>query len=222
LSVLTDFYFSTGTAIWRDPGFAILERRLAAAAVDDRHRCHDLRPGGGGHLDRLAGRPARRHHVLDHDNALGVCQAEAPAQPESAILALGENRPGAERPAHLVPDDQPAEGRREDRGRPQVADPVGQRAPESLGMGRMLQDEGALEVARAVEAGREPEMPLEQRGATAEQVEQLVTCHEGAPRKQPGWRACSHPTPTGFGSGRISPDRSSSHETAAWVFLRRC
>ena len=51
-------------------------------------------------------------------------------------------------------------------GRPQVAHAVGQRAAERLGVTGMLQHERALQVARAVQAGRQPEMSFEQRGAS--------------------------------------------------------
>ena len=59
---------------------------------------------------------------------------EAAPEPEDAVLALGEDRPDAERARHLVADDQAAEGRREHGGRAQVAHAVGQRGAEDGGV----------------------------------------------------------------------------------------
>ena len=72
-------------------------------------------------------------------------------------------RAHAERAADLVADDDAAERRRQDDGRRRSADALGDRAAERLGLRRMLQHERALQVAGAVQAGGQAEMPFEQR-----------------------------------------------------------
>jgi hypothetical protein len=48
---------------------------------------------------RLARRPAGRHHVLDHQDAIVLADHEAAAQHQRAVLALGEDRAPRRAPA---------------------------------------------------------------------------------------------------------------------------
>ena len=56
----------------------------------------------------------------------------------------------------------------------------GDRAPERLGVIRVLQHERALQVAGAVQAGGQPEVPFEERPGSAEEIEQRVAFHQKA------------------------------------------
>ena len=51
------------------------------------------------------------------------------------------------------------------------------RAAERFGVRGMLQDERALQIAGAVQAGGQTEMPFEQRARLPEQIEQIVSRH---------------------------------------------
>ena len=53
----------------------------------------------------------------------------------------------------------------------ELADHGGNGRPAGLGFARVLQDEGALEIPGAVQSGREPEMPFEQRPDPAKSIE---------------------------------------------------
>ena len=57
------------------------------------------------------------------------------------------------------------------------ADALGDRPAERFGVRGMLQHERALQVAGAVQAGRQAEVPVEQGAGAAEEVEQFVACH---------------------------------------------
>jgi hypothetical protein len=51
------------------------------------------------------------------------------------------------------------------------------RAPELLGKRGVLQHERALQIAIAVQSGRQLEVPLEQRARLAEKIENLTVSH---------------------------------------------
>ena len=69
-------------------------------------------------------------------------------------------------------DDDAAERRRQHHGRLQIGDALGDRAAERFGVRRMLQDERALQVAGAVQAGGQAEVSVEQRAGFPEEIEQ--------------------------------------------------
>ena len=66
-----------------------------------------------------------------------------------------------QRPRDFLADDDAAERRRQDGRRLQVPGAVGQRRAELLGEIGILQHQRALQVALAVQPGRQPEVPLE-------------------------------------------------------------
>ncbi len=100
-------------------------------------------------------------------------RVKAAPQRELAILPLGKYRAHAERARDFMSDDEAAERRREHGGDAGRRQQPGQRAAERLGMRRMLQHERALEIAATVQAGRQPEVPLEQRARFAEQLQHV-------------------------------------------------
>ena len=156
-----------------------VEARLPAASVDDRRGADHLPARGDRHLDRLARRAARREHVFDDEHAIVAREHEPAPQREHAVLPFGEERADAERARHLMADHDAAERRRQDDGRAQRLGRDGNLAAECFGVDGMLQHERALQVAAAVQAGRQPEVPIEQGAGAAVEVEQLVACHWG-------------------------------------------
>ena len=79
--------------------------------------------------------------------------------------------PDAKRARHFVADDQAAERRREHHRRPQFAQGVAERAAKLLGMLRVLQDKGGLQVTAAMEPARQTEMSFEQGANGAKKVQ---------------------------------------------------
>ena len=128
-------------------------------------------PAASATARRLARRAAGRDDVLDDEHAIGWRQREAAAQRQRAVLTLGEHRADAERAPDFLADDDAAERRRQDDGRLQVRVRVRQRVAERVGELGILQHERALQVAVAVQPGRQPEVPFEQRAGLAEQIE---------------------------------------------------
>ena len=73
--------------------------------------------------------------------------------------------------ADLLADDDAAERRREHDLSAQIADPLGDGRAAGLGLARVLQHERALQVAWAVQAGGQPEVPFEQGADAPEEIE---------------------------------------------------
>ncbi len=93
------------------------------------------------------------------------------------LLTLREDRADAERPPHLLADDDAAERRRQHDRRLHVPGPLRQRGAQRIGKLRVLQDERALQIALAVQPGREPEMPFEERTRLPEKIENGLLIH---------------------------------------------
>ena len=115
--------------------------------------------------------------VLDDEHAIRRVEREPAPEHQRPVLALGEDRPHAERASDFLADDDAAERRREDHRRLQVARAIGQRQAERFGELRELEHQRALQIAVAVQARRQPEMPLEQRAGLPEQIEHRILIH---------------------------------------------
>jgi hypothetical protein len=90
-----------------------------------------------------------------------------------SLLPFGKDCANVKRAGDFVADDDAAEGRRENHRRCQLPDAGGNAGTAGLRFARMLQDEGALEISGAVQAGGEPEVPFEQRPDTAKQIQNV-------------------------------------------------
>ena len=131
-------------------------------------------PAAARHVHRLPRGQPRGDHVLDDEHALGGRELEPAPQGQPAVLAFGEQRPHAERARNFMADDHAAERRRQHDGRGQLAHLRLDRSAERAGGHRILQHEGALQVAAAVQAGREAEVALEQGARLPEQLQQGI------------------------------------------------
>jgi len=83
-------------------------------------------------------------------------------------------------PAHLVADDHPAHGRRDnhfDVGAQVLGNRLGQCLGQPFGPAWIHQHAGALQIFRAAEARREDEMTFEQSARSAKFSEDLVVRH---------------------------------------------
>ena len=127
--------------------------------------------------NRLARGSAGRNHVFDDEHAIGRVESEPATEDERSVLALGENRPDTERAPDFLADHDAAERRRQDDRRLHVARALGQRVSKRLGELRVLEHQRALQVAIAVQARRQPEMPLEERTGLPEQIEHAILIH---------------------------------------------
>ena len=67
-----------------------------------------------------------------------------------------------------MPDDDPAERRRQHDRRAQRVGPRGDGTPQQLRVRGILEHEGALKIPRAVQTRRQTEVSLEQRARAAE------------------------------------------------------
>ena len=151
-----------------------IEPRRAAATIDNRRGADDLRSRRLRDLHGLSRGAARREHVLDDEHAIPLAEREPTTQHERAVVAFGENGAHAERTADFVADDDTAERGRQNHRRLQIARAVADGTPQRFRVRRMLQHKRALQIAWAVQPGRESEMPLEQRAGTAEQLEKVA------------------------------------------------
>src|SRR5207248_7638620 len=97
-----------------------VERRRAAAAIDQGADSDDGTATGAHALDHLTGRAASGDDVLDDEAALARREREAAPQPHRAVLPLGEQRADAERARDLVGDQDAADGWRQHRLSPRV------------------------------------------------------------------------------------------------------
>ena len=79
-----------------------------AAPIDDRRGANDLSPLVTRHVDRLSGRLAGRHDVLDDQDPFAGVESEPASQHQTTVATLCEHRTYAERARHLVSDDQAA------------------------------------------------------------------------------------------------------------------
>jgi hypothetical protein len=147
-----------------------VEARATGAAIHDRRDPHDPATGGGRHLHRLTRRAARREDILDDQDAILFREHEPASQHERAILPFREDSAHAERACDFMADDDATKSRREDDGRAPFENLGDKLAAERLGMDRMLQDERALEIARAVQPGRQAKVPLEQGALPAKDI----------------------------------------------------
>ena len=103
---------------------------------------------------------------------------------ERAVLALDEDRLGAELARRLVARHDAADRRRDDdsRSAPKAArDLLGQRPAQPLGAHRVLKTNIFCRKIGAAQARRQDEMALEQRAGGAEFGEDLVGRHGGRP-----------------------------------------
>ena len=121
--------------------------------------------------------PPGRDDVFHDEDTFGWRQRESSSQHEHAVLALGEQRPHMQRATNLLADDDAPQRWRENGGRLEVPGTLGQRGPEPFGKIRILQHERALQISVAVQAGRQPEMPVEQCAGMAEQIENVGVGH---------------------------------------------
>jgi hypothetical protein len=135
----------------------------AAAAVDDGGGADDRRSGRAREIDRLLRRTACRDDVLDHEDSVTTRNGKSSPQRQRAVLPLGKNRSNAKRTANLLPDDDAAKRRRQHHVRRERAHAFGNRSSTRLGFGGVLQHQRTLQVTRAVESRRQPEVAVKQR-----------------------------------------------------------
>ena len=98
---------------------------------------------------------------------------ESASQGQYAVLPLGEEGAHPERARDFVADDDTAQGGRKNRRRAGVVKRRGKGPAQRLGVTRMLQDQRALQVSGAMQAGRQSKMSFEQRARLAEQSQNI-------------------------------------------------
>ena len=98
-------------------------------------------------------------------------ERESASERQLPVLALGEDGADAKRAADFLADDDAAQRRRQHRLRAEAAHAIRERRAERFGLARMLQHERALQVAGAVQSGRQAEVALEERARAAKAVE---------------------------------------------------
>ena len=141
-----------------------------------RHAAPTIWPGCSAKRGQaLARGQAGGDDVLDHQHALAGRDGEAAPELEDAVLALDEDRLGAEPARGLVARNDAADRRRgDDVDRPEGGARLArQRAAQALGARRVLKDEHLLQEDRRAQSRGQDEMPLEKRAGGAEFVERL-------------------------------------------------
>ena len=87
------------------------------------------------------------------------------------VLLFREDKPHTELPRDFLSDDESAERGRDDCDSAEFADFPGQRAPDLLDDGHLLERERALEVLAAVQTAAQNEMAFERRAGVAENLQ---------------------------------------------------
>ena len=103
-----------------------------------------------------------------------MLKAEASAEAHHAVLALAEETPRAERPRHLVGHENAADGRCQDDLDAVALEGPGQLPAERLGVGRVLEDECALEIDVGVEPRGEEEVAAEEAAGALVDLEDFL------------------------------------------------
>ena len=149
---------------------------LPPGPVDQAGGADDFSRMLGQRGDRLARGEPSRDDVLDHQHARAGRNRESPAQLEDAVLALDEDRFGAEPARGLVAGNDAAErGRCDDVNRSKrLAGFLGQRAAQASCASRILEHEHLLQKHRRVQPRRQDEMAGEQGAGGAKLVKRLI------------------------------------------------
>ena len=102
-------------------------------------------------VDCFARRLARGKDVFDHEHAIAWQQTEAASQAQRRpARSLREDRPSTERARYLVPDDQSAQGRREDNRGVEIFQLRRDSPTKRLSFRGILKNQSRLEVTRTV------------------------------------------------------------------------
>ena len=153
---------------------------LAAAAIDDRTGPDHDRARGPRHVHRLSRRAAGRDDVFDDEDPFTGVEREPAPQRQRAVLALREDRADAESAADFLADHDPAERGRQHRLRAERSDDRAKRGAERLGLAWMLQHERALQIAGAVQSGRQTEVPFEKSAGLSKNCQNFGFSHRFA------------------------------------------
>ena len=148
---------------------------VAAAPIDDGRRADNASAGHTSHVDSLAGGTASRHDILDDQDSIGGVQGKTAPQRQRAVLPFGKDGANPKRPCDFMTDDNATEGRRQNHAWREAPNAVGDTGTAGLSLARMLQDQGTLQVAGAVEPRRQSEVPVQKRPDAAEQIENIFS-----------------------------------------------
>ena len=113
-------------------------------------------------VHRFLNASAAGNDVFGDDKPLVRPDLKAAPQGKPSGFFFDEDMPFAEGAPHFVADHHAAERRRQDDGRLQLARPRAERPSERFGVIGVLKDERALQVAGAVQSGRQQKMTSEQ------------------------------------------------------------
>ncbi len=117
-------------------------------------------PASSTHLDDFQQAGAAGDDVLGDDHLFALFQGEAAPDHHHAVLAFGEDEAAAQRPGHLVADQDAAHGRTDHQVVGRVGEEVAHGGAQFAGQVGKLQDPRALEVGVAVQAAAQQEMAL--------------------------------------------------------------
>ncbi len=151
---------------------------LAVGTVHNHRHPQSRAVVGADDVERLLHAPALGDDVLDDQHFLtGGDFESAPQNQFAVVIFFRKNKARAQLPRHLLPDDQAAHRRGNDRGGAERPHPVGQRGPQFLHRGHLLQSQGALEELAAVQTAAQNEVPFQQRAGLAKNLQRFVLRH---------------------------------------------
>ncbi len=147
-----------------------------AAPVDDRTGRSYIDAARAKEVDYLSGAAAGRDDILDDNGHLVLAERESTPQAHSGLrITFGEQESSTERARHLVPDDDAAQGRRNNHSRFQSryrrANSRRQFPPQPFGNRWVLEYQCTLQIFGAVETAGEPEVPAKICAGLLKQVE---------------------------------------------------
>ena len=150
-------------------------RQRAAASVDDSSGCRHYSSFVSNDLDRLLQPSTPRDHVFGNEESLSGTNDKASTEDQAArTILLRENMPFPQMAGHLLADDDPADGRR-DNSRRRVGLELAGKAPANLrGNGGILQQQRALKELPAMQARAKNKVAVQKGSGPVKKIKNVV------------------------------------------------
>jgi len=150
---------------------------LAAAAIDQRSDPDDSPSCFFDALHGLAGRSACRDDILNNEGRLALLQLETPAKFHHAILSFSEKSPHAQGPCHLMRHQHSSQSGGHNHSGIEMSKLACKRCAQLLRHLWELQNQRALNIAVAMQAGRQDEMPLQEGVVFVKNFQHFLIIH---------------------------------------------
>ena len=121
--------------------------------------------------------PALGDHILNYEDFLAALNFKAAPQNQLVILLFRKNKARAPVSRDFLANDESANGRGDDRNSLKFFNFFGQRAPELLNHGHLLQRQGTLKKLPAVQPTTQNKMPFEEGAGIPKNIQNVFLSH---------------------------------------------